>query len=195
MSTSSKNSLEAILFNTLRGIHRVPSVFFNQPLATFLDINIPSYERLPCKPLHCITNHLKNLCEEPPYNLNKQEKKLFEDAAVASFSGKECKRGSNYRLNLIDLCLQLNGKFDLKILDVLLTLRAIQEIIYSAESKTTSTLILRYHNVTSQQALLINKMMLQPKSLTSRKLFGHITLQSSSTLPCNFELYLVQLVS
>ena len=27
ISTSSKNDLEAILFNTLRGIHRVPSVF------------------------------------------------------------------------------------------------------------------------------------------------------------------------
>ena len=76
-------------------------------------------------------------------------------------------------MSLIDLCLQLNGKIDLKILDVLLTLREIQEIIYSAESKRTSTLILRYHNVTFQHALLINKMIQQPKSLTSRKLFGH----------------------
>ena len=118
-------------------------------------------------------NHIKNLYEELPYHLNKQEKMLFEDAVVASFSGKECKRGSDYRLRLIDLCLQLNGKIDLKILDVLLTLREIQEIIYSAESKRTSTLILRYHNVTFQHALLINQVIQKPKSLTSRKLFGH----------------------
>ena len=86
ISTSSTNDLETILFNTLRGIHRVPSVFFSQPLATFLDINIPSYECLPCEPLHYITNHIKNLYEELPYHLNKQEKKLFEDAAIPSFS-------------------------------------------------------------------------------------------------------------
>ena len=114
-------------------------MFFSQPLATFLDINISSYECLLREPLHCITNHIKNLYEDLPYQLNKQEKKLFEDAVVVSFSGKECKRGSYYRLRLIDLCLQLNGKIDMKILDVLLPLREIQEIIYGAESKRTST--------------------------------------------------------
>ena len=171
MSTSSKNDLEALLLNILRGLHRVPSVFFSQPIATFLDINIPLI--LPCKPLHCITNHIKNLYEELSYHLNKREKKLFKDAVVASFSGKECKRGSNYRLTLIYLCLQLNGKIDLEILDVLLTITEFQEIISSAESKRTSTLILRYHNVTSQHVLLINKVIQQPKSLTSQKLFGH----------------------
>ena len=98
---------------------------------------------------------------------------MFEDAVVASFSGKECERGSDYRLSLIDLCLQLNGKTDLKILDVLLTLKEIQEIIYRAESKRTSTLILRYHNVTFQHTLLISKVIQQPKSLTSQKLFWH----------------------
>ena len=103
--SSSKNDFEAILFNTLRGIHRVPSVFFSQPLATFLVINIASYKCLPCEPFHCITNHIKNLYKELPYHLNKNEKKLFEDAVVASFSGKECARGSDYRLSLIDLCL------------------------------------------------------------------------------------------
>ena len=111
--------------------------------------------------------------EELPYHLNKREKKLFKDAVLASFSGRECKRGSDYRLTLMYLCLQLNGKIDLEILDVLLTLTEIQEIIYSAESKRTSTLISRYHNVTSQNALLINKVIQQPKSLTSQKLFGH----------------------
>ena len=49
----------------------------------------------PCESLHCITNHIKNLHEELPYHLNKQEKKLFEDAVIASFSGKECKTGSD----------------------------------------------------------------------------------------------------
>ena len=34
-------------------------------------------------------------------------------------------------------------------------------------------MISRYHNVTFQHALLINKVIRQPKSLTSRKLFGH----------------------
>ena len=38
------------------GMHRVPSVFFSQPLpATSLDINVPSYECLPCKPRYGIT--------------------------------------------------------------------------------------------------------------------------------------------
>ena len=48
------------------------------------------------------------LVEELPYHLNKQEKTLFEDAVVASFSGNGCKRGSDNRLSLIDFCLQLN---------------------------------------------------------------------------------------
>ena len=70
MSTSSKNDLKAIQFNTVQSI--VTFMFFSQPLATFLDINIPSYKCLPCEPLHCITNHIKNLYEELPYHLNKQ---------------------------------------------------------------------------------------------------------------------------
>ena len=64
MSTSSKNDIEAILLNILRGIHRVPSVFFSQPIATFLDINFSLI--LPCKPLHCITNHIKNCTKNYP---------------------------------------------------------------------------------------------------------------------------------
>ena len=36
------------------------------------------------------TNHMKNLYEELPHHLNKQEKKLFEEAVVDTFSGKEC---------------------------------------------------------------------------------------------------------
>ena len=58
MSRSYKNDLEAKLFSALKGIHIVRSVFCNQPLANFLDINIPSFECLPFKPLHCITNHI-----------------------------------------------------------------------------------------------------------------------------------------
>ena len=58
MSRSSKNDVEAKLFNALKCIHIVRSVFCNQPLANFLDINMPSFECLPCKPLHCIANHI-----------------------------------------------------------------------------------------------------------------------------------------
>ena len=72
-------------------------------------------------------------------------------------------KGTLITQSLLVLRLQLNGKIDLKILDVLLTLREIQEIIYCTESKRTSTLILRYHNITFQHALLINKVIQQPK--------------------------------
>ena len=89
MSTSSKNDLEALLLNILRGIHRVPSVFFSQPIATFLDINIPLI--LPCKPLHCITNHIKNLYEELSYHLNKREKSCLRMLLLPRFQEKNVK--------------------------------------------------------------------------------------------------------
>ena len=91
-SNSNKNHLEGILIDTMKGVHRVPSVFFSQPLASYQDLNLNHYECLPCEPLHCIANHIKNLYEELPHHLEKNEKKSWMTLLKLLFQEKKQKR-------------------------------------------------------------------------------------------------------
>ena len=92
-----KKFLEELLESEMKGIKRVPSLFYANPMTSFEDNNLAFYECLPCEPLHSITGHIKNLYEEIPFHLEKKQKKIFKDAITKSFAGEEVKKGADYR--------------------------------------------------------------------------------------------------
>ena len=63
--------------------------------------NIPDYEILTCEPLYDICNHTKNLYDELPRHLPKNEKAKLNDIISTSFHSKEAKNSSDYRKSLL----------------------------------------------------------------------------------------------
>ena len=168
-----KDSLMQKLESELSGIHHVPALLFGSSELDLSTLGLDTYEVLPVEPLHTIAGHTKNLYVEIPFHLGKEERKIFEKAAAASFGGKEVKRGCDYRKSLVDLVLFLEGKINTEIYSLLAQLSEIQEVMYSDEKDRSQNQILRFYNLTFQHASLMHNLFSgNCKSLTSRKLFG-----------------------
>ena len=100
---------------------------------------LQKYEVLPMGGLHTIAGHIKNIYQGIQYHLDKQEKEKFSALIHASFSGKEAKRGCDYRLSLVDVSKMMLEKNVLRRFHSLfLTLVEIQGILHSSEIKKTS---------------------------------------------------------
>ena len=77
----------------------------------------------------------------------------------ASFSGKEAKRGCDYRLSLVDVSKMIVEQNILnRFHPLFLTLVEIQGILYNTESKRTSREILRLSNLTFIHAMEMKKL-------------------------------------
>ena len=172
ISDNTKAELVKHLDAEMHGVQRVPALYFTRPLAAPEDMNLELYECLGCEPLHCIGNHIKNLFEEIPYHLEKEEKRIFSETVEAAFQGKEAKRGCDYRLSLIYCCVTLKTKIPKIYIDIFETLHFVQHILYRSESERTPTNIFRLYNLTFKHSLLLNKAFKEVKHLTKRKLFG-----------------------
>ena len=168
-----KKPLKEKYQNELCGIHHIPAIVFNACQPDLSKVGLKSYEILPVEPLHTIAGHIKNLYKELPSHLKKEDKEVFEDVIEASFSGKEAKKGADYRKSLVNVTLYLMEKdLDKKYSDILVQLCEIQEIVYAEALQRTAKSILRLHNLTFLHALSLIDAIVTTKKLTERKLFG-----------------------
>jgi len=168
-----KKELSRLLTEEMKGAHRVPALLFTSPTSSFSENNLDEYEVLPTEPLHTIAGHIKNLYQEMQYHLSREDKKFFLDLVTASFGGKEVKRAVDYRLSLVDVAKSLVAQQKLvPYHPLLLSLLEIQRILYLNESKRSSQLVLRLHNVTFVHAHLATTLFKNTKFLTRRKMFG-----------------------
>ena len=90
-------SLKAKLENEMKGTVRLPALLFTEPDRLLADYRLEKYVVLPVEPLHTISDHIKNLYGEIPHHLNKRQRKIFDQGLKAVFSGKQVKRGADYR--------------------------------------------------------------------------------------------------
>lgn len=171
--TEKSDVLRKKLADEYHGIHHLPFLLFDSAITKLEDVGLDQYEVLPFEPLHAISGHTKNLYAEIPYHLNTEEKKLFEKAVKASFSGKEVKRASDYRQSLIDIIIYLDGKIGIKFTQLLKQMAEIQEISYADDKDRSVQKVLRLHNLTFSHGMLLKELMFPPRKLTTRKLFGH----------------------
>ena len=67
-----------------------PALLFDSDKYNLTDIGLKSYEVLPVEPLHTIQEHIKNMFQEIPRHLNKNEQSVFD---LAGFRRKSAKEG------------------------------------------------------------------------------------------------------
>ena len=171
--------LRQMLEGEMKGTQRLPALLFDSDKFNLKEIGMESYEVLPVEPLHTIKEHIKNLFQEIPRHLNKNERSLFERGLEVVFAENQLKRGCDYRKALLQLTLFVNEKIDSRYSDLLLSLCEIQEIFYSNER--TPALVLRLYNLTFMHASVMIQLLKTPIVLTKRKLFG----QYFHALVCN----------
>ena len=70
--------LRQMLEGEMKGTQRLPALLFDSDKFNLKEIGMESYEVLPVEPLHTIKEHIKNLFQEIPRHLNKNERSLFE---------------------------------------------------------------------------------------------------------------------
>ena len=139
-SLEPKSSLQQKLEATISGVQRVPALLFSSPESSLTSLGLERYEITACEPLHCVSNHIKNIYEELPSHLIKEERMEFQNAITTSFRGKEAKRASDYRLSLLRVTTFLQGKINENALKILRSLSEIQQILYSPEERLSSEL-------------------------------------------------------
>ena len=139
------------------------------------DLGLSQYEITLCEPLHDYSNHVKNLLQEIPSHLSKEEKELFVSATDAIFKDKQTIRGCDYRDAAVVLPQLLQGKhnFPNEIIELLSSLCEIGRLLYSRESQRTNQSVLRLHLVIWTHWVQLRELFPSTKTITKRKLWGY----------------------
>ena len=58
----------------MHGIHRLPALLYGYPQKSLGDLNLEQYEILPNEPLHDISNYIKNIYQEIPAHVSKNQR-------------------------------------------------------------------------------------------------------------------------
>ena len=83
--------LQFKLQNEMHGIQRLPALMFNEPSSSLLQLNLNKYEILNNEPLHDISNHIKNLFHDLPWQFENPFKENFQSIISSSFNDKDAK--------------------------------------------------------------------------------------------------------
>ena len=108
-----KDVLQNLLTQEMRGIQRVPALCFNNPEETMEDLCISSYEVLPCESMHDIGNFIPILFEELPHHVDEKGSEALKQAIETSLNGQEqIKRTVDYRCALLQVSSFIRDKID-----------------------------------------------------------------------------------
>ena len=99
-SYQDKKSMESVLSQELCGTKMVPALRYGNEFET-VESKIPNYEVLPVEPCHDIPGHIKNIYDELPHHLIKEEKEILEYAITTSFNKRDTKSSVDYRKSII----------------------------------------------------------------------------------------------
>ena len=174
MATANKKKpqLEKQFDELRRGIVNVPALIQDTPETPLCEIGLEYYEVSPVEPLHDIKGHLSNLIDELRISLNGEVKEKVE-AICSTVLGKETLRGSDYRKGSILILHTLQELQPSSPVTALFeTAVEITEILYSDPSKHCSQSVLRLHNLAFVHATLCRDQFNNPKTMSSRKMFG-----------------------
>ena len=97
----SSKDLQDLLDATAHGIQRVPAILFNNFDTSLSDIKLQNYEILFTEPLHDVSNHIKNMYAEIPYQIDKQKRKEVLNVIELSFNNKDAYNSADYRKSLL----------------------------------------------------------------------------------------------
>ena len=108
-----KDVLQNLLTQEMRGIQCVPALCFNNPEETMEDLGISSYEVLPCESMHDIGNFIQILFEELPHHVDEKGSEALKQAIETSLNGQEqIKRTVDHRCALLQVSSFIRDKID-----------------------------------------------------------------------------------
>ena len=74
-SSFPQKDLMSLLQYEMHGIQRLPALLYGYPKKSLGDLKLEQYEILPKEPLQDISNYVKNIYQEIPAHVSKNEKK------------------------------------------------------------------------------------------------------------------------
>ncbi|CAC5383131.1 unnamed protein product [Mytilus coruscus] len=173
-----KSRLQEELTSVLHGICRPPALLMTHPDETSKEMNIESYEVMPCEPLHDICNIVQNIITELPHHVeNKETKSELENFCSKTIGDKNQIKGSDARHFAIQLAQyvlneQQHDKISEDTVDLIQVLVEIINIVYSSEEKRSPRQILRLYNLIFLFGVLTKSVIGTPVKITTRKLYG-----------------------
>ena len=141
------------------------------PTQDLSELNLDRYTILDCEPLHDLKGHLSNLFDELPKLLTKEQEEKCLKLIKSKFGQKVS--GADMRAAVIDLFLLLCQENSSEaILDLLLSIIKISQILYMDEEKRSPKMVLRLYNCAWYHVELCRELISQPKTMTTRKMYG-----------------------
>ena len=142
----SSKDLQDLLDATVHGIQRVPAILFNNFDTSLSDIKLQNYEILFTEPLHDVSNHIKNMYAEIPYQIDKQKRKEVLNVIELSFNNKDACNSADYRKSLLVVANWFRENMsDSHVTEIMVTLCEIQEILYLPGCDRTPLTVLRLY--------------------------------------------------
>ena len=152
----SSKDLQDLLDATVHGIQHVPAILFNNFDTSLSDIKLQNYEILFTEPLHDVSNHIKNMYAEIPYQIDKQKRKEVLNVIEFSFNNKDACNSADYRKSLLVVANWFRENMsDSHITEIMVTLREIQGILYLPDCDRTPLTVLRLYLTVFLHALFI----------------------------------------
>ena len=173
-STLTKKDLMDILSYEMHGIQRLPALWYDYWNRSVEEVNLSHYKILPNESLHNVSNYIKNIYQKPPSHMTSNERKIVIEVIDQSFNSKEARNSSDYRQNVLVVCIFFIQRFSgTYYTEILKKLTEIQELLYLPEKERSATKILWFYNGTFLHTLLIRRHFQNNfKVLTPRKFFG-----------------------
>ena len=143
LSTLPAKELQSLFDFEMHDIQRLLALLFGKSSFNLQSLNLDSYEILTHEPLHDFMNYIKNLYEELPLHLPKENKEKLHDIISSSFNAKEARNGSNYQKSLLYVSTWLIDFLPNHFRTTLfVTLSEIQEISYSTDDERSPQRVL-----------------------------------------------------
>ena len=164
--------MESTLSKELCGTKVVPTLLYRTEFET-VESKIPNYEILPVEPCHDIPDHIKNIYDELPHHLVKEQKEILEYAITTSFNKKDTKRTVDYRKSIIIVTAYCRDKICSFAQELLETMVNIQMLLYADENKRTPIHIYRLNNQLFLHFVLCKAIIgSKLKVVSARKFYG-----------------------
>ncbi|XP_019632908.1 PREDICTED: uncharacterized protein LOC109476416 isoform X2 [Branchiostoma belcheri] len=188
--TMTKKALSDAFKETFHGVKRVPTLLYQKPNQSVEELNLQYLEETASEPMHDLSNHTKNLLSELPSRVPKEVSETI-DTVKGHLLNKDVVRASDLRLALLVLYQQLKEISEVsdQTLKLIETLANMQQLCYADAEERSITSVFRMTNQIVLHHLLMKECLPgPPKTMTTRKLWGHYMHSLRDHIPIVFRI-------
>ena len=146
--------------------------FVNRQKASPAEMNLALCHVLSGVSLHNIKGHIENVLDELKYHLEKDQRQQYEDAYEAAIGDKDALRGSDLRLELILMTVNLQGKMPPRVLELLQLLAKISHLLYLPARMRFPKTVFRLYNIVFKHSIMSCLIIRSQKNTTFERFYG-----------------------